>query len=98
MPKKIKPTTPSLADDDIMPTESRESCTAGGRIEAATLLECGLGEAIVVGCKDLQQEMLSRRSFSCLCPDAPKIGITLLIKLRVGHHGVHVCASKGWRW
>jgi hypothetical protein len=74
-----------------MPTESRESRTAGGRIEAATLLECGLVQAIGVGCKYLQQDMLSRRRFPSLCSDASKIGIALLTKLRVGPHGAHVC-------
>jgi len=42
---------PLVADDNIMPTESRESRAAGGRIEAATLLECSLVEAIGGGCK-----------------------------------------------
>jgi hypothetical protein len=75
---------PLLADDDIMPTESRESRTAGVRINATALLKCGLVQALGVGCKYLQQDMLPRRVFPCLCPDTPEIGITLLIKLRVG--------------
>src|SRR5262245_15133671 len=54
-----------LADDDIMPTESRESRTAGSRIEAAILWECGLVQAVGVGCKYLQQDMLPRRVFPC---------------------------------
>ena len=70
-----------------MPAESCKSRTACGRIEAVTLLECGLFQAVGVECKYLQQDMLSRRSFPCLCPDAPKIGITLLIKLWVGSIG-----------
>ena len=87
------------ARDHIMMTEGIECGGKGICVETTGLLQRRLCETLGVWGKCLQQDVLPGWCLTRLCPDATKVGVSLLIEIRIFDHCINVlrCKDRGRR-
>ena len=86
------------ARDHIMMTEGIECGGKGICVETTGLLQRRLCETLGVWGKCLQQDVLPGWCLTRLCPDATKVGVSLLIEILICDHYINVLRCKDRRW